>query len=78
MPAFAPFFTDGGVLRATHWSHSVVARSADIAAYALADIINATIADFGWQERIGNRWPRRTDHIENAFPDGADHCVGEV
>ena len=76
MPALAPLLAHGRVLGAAQMHRLVVRRAADVAADALADLILASLGNLGWQERIGNRRPRRANEILNAALDLAHHRIG--
>ena len=76
MPALAPLLAHGRVLRAADRCHRVVARDADVAAYAFTDVIDAAFLDFLRQKGVGNRRPRRADHVQDAAPDLRHHGVG--
>ena len=75
MPALAPLLSHGGVLRAADRRHGEIAGHADIAADAFANVVETTFLDLFRQERIGNRGPRRADHVENALVEQAHHAV---
>ena len=76
MPALAPLFHEGGILRAARDRHGHVAGDADVAADAFADVLDAALLDFLRQERIGDRGPCAADEIERAGLDHLDHHVG--
>ena len=75
MPPLAPFFAHSRVLCATDRRVGHIARHADIAADALADILDPTFFDLFRQEWVGDRWPRRADEIERALGDHCRHAV---
>ena len=75
MPSLAPLLAHRRILRATDRSARHVAGDADVASDALADIVEASLLDLPWQERIGDARPRRADHVEHAASDLIDHCV---
>ncbi len=54
----------------------VVARHADVAADALADVREAPLLDLAGQERVGDRGARRADHVEHALGEEPHHRVG--
>ena len=76
MPALAPFLAHGRILGAAHRRDGVVAADADVAADAFADVFEPAFLDLPGQERIGDRRPRRADHVEHAALDLRDHGVG--
>ena len=75
MPAFAPLLAGRRVLRAAHRRDGVVAADADVAADAFANVLEPPFLDLLRQERVGNRGPRRADHVEHAALDLRDHGV---
>ena len=75
VPAAAPFLAHARVLGATHGGGSKLSGDADVAADAFADLVDAPLFDLLRQEGIGDRWPRRTDHVQHAALDLAGHGV---
>ena len=79
MPAAAPFLHDGRVLRAAHRREAVLAGHADVAADALADLVEAALLDLPRQKRVGDRRAGGPDEVDDSAPDLREHGVsGEV
>ena len=76
MPAAAPFFPHGGILRAAYRALRKVARDTDIAADTLTDIFQPALLNFIRQKGIGNRRAGRTNHIEYTPLDLSHHDIG--
>ncbi len=77
MPAAAVLLARGRVLRADQRrSADLPARDADVAADALADVVEAALVDLLRQERIGDRRPTGGDDVELAGVDRVGHRVG--
>src|SRR6202163_2501744 len=75
MPAAPVFLADGHVLRAHDLAALLEFRHADIAADALADVLEPGFGDLGRQERISDRGARGADDVEHARTDQTDHVV---
>ena len=75
MPALPPLFAHRRILRAPNRRDRHVTRYADVAADALADVVDPSFLDLLRQKRICNRWSRRSDHIEHTAPDLIHHRV---
>ena len=78
MPAAAIFLADGHVLSAHDLAALLELRHADIAADALADVLDAPFGDLGGQERIRDRGAGGADDVEHAGAYQCDHVVGLV
>ena len=76
MPAAAPLLHDGRVLRAPHGGEAVLAGHADVAADALADLVEAALLDLLGQERVGDGRARRADEVDDAPPHLREHGFG--
>ena len=76
MPAAAPFFPHGGILRAAYRALRRVARDTDIAADALANVFQPALLNFIRQKGIGDRGAGGTDHIEYTALDLSHHGIG--
>src|SRR6185369_7637178 len=63
MPAAPPLLAHAWVLRAADRGHGGIARDADVAADALADVLQAALLDLLGQERVGDRRPRGADEV---------------
>jgi hypothetical protein len=66
MPTLAPFLHEGRILRAARNRHGHVARYADVAADAFANVLDPPLFHLPGQEGIGNRGSGATDEIERA------------
>ena len=75
MPALAPFLAHRWILRAADRRNGHVARHADVAADALANVVDAAFLDLLWQKRIGDRRSRGANHVQYAAPDLIDHRI---
>ncbi len=75
MPPSAPLLAHGGVLRAADRRRGPVAGDADVAADALADVLEAALFDLPRQEGIRDRGARRADQVEHAVADEPHHRV---
>jgi hypothetical protein len=75
MPVAAPLLAHGRVLCAADRRHGHVARDADVAADALADVLDPPLLDLARQEGVGDRGPGGADQVEHAAPDLRDHGV---
>ena len=75
MPAAPIFLADGHVLRAHDLAALLEFRDADVAADALADVLEPSFRDLGRQERIGDGGARGADDVEHAGPDQRHHVV---
>ena len=70
VPAAAVLLAGGRVLGADHRrAADLPARDADVAADALADVVEAALVDLLRQERVGDRRPRSADDVELAALD---------
>ena len=76
VPAPAPFLGDRRVLGAAHDHACVFDRHTDVAADALADVLDPPLTDLVGQEGIGDRRPGAADDIEHPAPQLADHGIG--
>ncbi len=76
MPAAAPLLAHRRVLRAAHRNAELVARDTDVAADALANVVEPAFLDLARQERIGDRRPCGADEIEHALADERGHVIG--
>jgi hypothetical protein len=76
VPAAPPFLAHGRVLRAADRARPRVAGDADVAADALADVVETAFLDLVRQERVGDGRARRADQVEHAAPHGRDHRIG--
>ncbi len=76
MPSAAPLLAHRRVLGAADRGRRPVAGDADVAADALADLLEPALLDLHRQERVGDRRPRGPDQVEHAVPDEPDHRVG--
>src|SRR5207302_3841050 len=75
MPPPAPLLANGRVLRTSHRHTVMPARNTDVAAYAFADVLLATLVDLLRQERIGDGGPRAANQIQDPAPDLGNHGV---
>jgi hypothetical protein len=75
MPPAAIFLADGDVLRAHDLTALPELGHADVAADALADVLDAPFRDLGRQEWVGDRRTRRADDVEHA---GAQRALQRV
>ena len=75
MPAPPPLLAHRRVLRAADRRDREVAGHADVAADALADVLEPAFLDLLRQERVGDRRPGRADDVEDAARP-PDHRVG--
>ena len=76
MPAAPPLLPHRRVLGAADRRHRPVAGDADVAADALADVLQAALFDLLRQERVGDRRARGPDQVEHLLADQAHHRVG--
>ena len=76
MPSAAPLLAHGRVLSAADRYALGIGRHADIAADALADLVDPAFLELPGQKRIGDGRPRRADEVEDAVADLAHHGVG--
>ncbi len=75
MPAAPPLLAHRRILGAADRRHRPVARDADVAADALADVLEPPLLDLQRQERVGDRGTRRADQVDHAVPDQPHHRV---
>src|SRR3546814_4176361 len=75
MPAALPLLAHGRVLGAADRRGHLVAGDADVAADALADVVDAPVLDLLRQEGIGDRGARGADHVHDALLHDAHHGV---
>ena len=76
MPPAPPLLPHARVLRTADRGHGGVAGHADVAADALADVLQAALLDLLGQERVGDRRPRGADEVEHSVSDHPHHRVG--
>ena len=76
MPAPTPFLSHSRVLGAANRHTQRFLCITNVTADALANVVESAFINLARQERIGNRGPRRTDHILGAAIDLAQHGVG--
>src|SRR6185437_752479 len=76
MPAAAPFLTHSWILCAAEVGRGIVARHANVAADAFANVVDPSLLDLLREERISDRRPRCTDEIEHAALNLRNHRVG--
>ncbi len=76
MPAATPFLAHRRVLGAADRRMQRIAGDADVAADALADVLEAPLLDLPRQERVGDRRPGRADQVEHAVAHHPHHRVG--
>ena len=76
MPTPAPLLTHARILCAAHRCESMLPCNTNVTADTLADFIKTPLLNLLGQERIGNRRPRRADHVQHAAPNLADHGIG--
>ncbi len=76
MPAAAIFLADGHVLSAHDLAALLKLRDADIAADALADVLDTAFRNLGRQEGIRNRWAGGADDVQHTRAYQCDHVVG--
>ncbi len=76
VPAAAPFLAHRRVLGTADDGRCMVARHADIAADALADVLDPALVDLARQEGIGDGRARRADEVEHTLAHHAHHGVG--
>src|ERR1019366_741011 len=76
MPSLAPLLAHRRVLRAADRRNGHVAAHADVAADALADVVDASLLDLPREERVGDARPRRADEVEHAAAHLVGHRVG--
>ncbi len=76
MPTPAELLARRRVLRAHEADTALLeAADADVAADALADLVEPPLLDLARQKRIGDRRPRRADDVELSRADRGDHRV---
>ena len=75
MPAAPPLLAHRRVLGAADRRHGEVAGDADVAADALADVLEPALLDLPRQERIGDRGARGADQVEHPVADEPHHRV---
>ena len=73
MPAAPELLTGGRVLRAGDLVVVERTREADVAADALADLVEPAFLDLLRQERVGDRRPRGADQVPDAAADDLHH-----
>ena len=76
MPAAPPLLAHRRVLGAADRRHRPVAGHADVAADALADVLEPPLLDLQRQERVGDRRAGGADQVEDAVSDEPHHRVG--
>ena len=76
VPALAPLFAHGGVLRTPDRRHGVVAGHTDIAPYAFADVIDVSALDFFGQKGVRDGGAGGADQVQNPAPNLRHHGVG--
>ena len=76
MPASAPFFGHGRILRAADRYAQLVGRKADVATDALADILGPPRIDFRRQKRVGDRRARGPDQVQHPAAHHRCHRIG--
>src|SRR5258708_27458436 len=76
MPAAAVLFARGRILRAREQRLLLHARHADIAADALADVLDPPLGDLRRQEGVRDAGAGRADHVALPRAQGRDHVVG--
>src|SRR6267142_4059375 len=75
VPALSPLFTHGGILRAPDRCHSVVARHADIASDAFANVVDVSVLDLFGQEGVGDGGAGSPDHVEDPASNLRHHGI---
>ena len=78
VPAAAELLARGRVLRAPDVAARVGLGDADVAADALADLVEAALLDLQRQKRVSDRRPRGADHVPGAARDDLRHRSGSV
>ena len=76
VPAAPELLARGRVLGAADVAARVRLRDADVAADALADLVEPSLLDLAREERVGDRRPRGADHVPDAARDDLRHLVG--
>ena len=76
VPAAPVLLAGGRVLGAADVAAGVGLGDADVAADALADLVDAPLVDLARQERVGDRRPRGADQIPHAAAHDLGHQVG--
>ena len=75
MPAAAELLARGRVLGAADVAPRVRLRDADVAADALADLVEPPLLDLAREERVGDGRPRGADHVPGAAGDDLRHLI---
>src|SRR5688572_6239827 len=76
MPSSFVFFPYCRVLGAVDRPANIVASNTDVAPDAFTNVVDPTLFDFLWEERVGDRRAGGSDQIENAALDLRYHRVG--